>query len=190
MVKYFAHHHRKYQQLSLFSDMAAAMEKKGNDDLCYVDIPEISPVLKKYMIVNWVSIVQDDPGMVMPNFEVSRLFCFDDNNNVYLNDYPWELMLSEKDSKIFGRLVKNNYRLWFKCISDPRMLCVERFMGVHEEGEIDERMGQTGFLCIRLNNDAKKINICQDYYEHLEYKVIVKDGWPWPSTLSYDPDLC
>ena len=161
----------------------------GNTGFCYEDVPEISPITTKYMIINWVNIVQDVDGIVMKNFDVSRCYYWEDNKTVYLNDFPWELKFTDKDSGIFGPVVKNSkYRVWFKCISDVRMICTEKIIG--EEGEIEERLGQSGYIAIRMKNEKEKIKICTDYYEHMDYKVVIRDSWPWGGCLDYDPDKC
>ena len=161
----------------------------GNTGFCYEDIPVISPITTKYMIINWVNIVQDVDGIVMKNFDVSRCYYWEDNKTVYLNDHPWELKFTDKDSAIFGPVVKNaKYRVWFKCISNVRMICTDKIIG--EEGEIEEKLGQSGYIAIRMKNDKEKIKICTDYYEHMDYNVVIQDSWPWGGCLSYDPDKC
>ena len=74
----------------LFSVEQEGKMAAGNTGFCYEDIPEISPITTKYMIINWVNIVQDVDGIVMKNFDVSRCYYWLDNKTVYLNDYPWE----------------------------------------------------------------------------------------------------
>ena len=139
----------------------------GNSDFKYEDFPEISPVSKKYMVVKWINIVPCVPDVVMKNFEVSRCYYWEETKSVYLNDFPRELRLCDKDAVIFGSVARNSkFRMWFKCIADPKMICTERIWG-GEEGELQEEMGQAGYLAIRIQNDWEKINICQNHYEHL-----------------------
>ena len=153
--------------------------------------PSVSPVSKKYMIVNWISVFQDEPGVTMKNFEISKLYLAQGKDDqVYLSDFPSDLCLTPKDSRVFGILIKSRYRIWFMCVSDPRMIAVEKNRhGVtdFEEGEIEEIMGQTGYLCIRLLHSEDE-RVFRSFYEHWGYHVRVVDGFPW--RLDYNPDVC
>ena len=123
----------------------------------------------------------------MKNFEVSRLYHQD--GVTWVSDYPSELKLSNKDNEIFGCVVRNSkFRVWFKAITDMRMVADDKLNG--EEGEIEEHLGQTGYLCIRIQNEKEKISIFEKFYYHKGYSVRVEHGWPWPGSLLYDPDLC
>ena len=144
--------------------------------------PTVSPVTKKYIIVNWVNIYQEEKGVVMRNFETSKLYTGQDGK-IYLSDFPSELCLTPKDANTFGILIKNRYRVWFKCISDPRMLAIDRNrfgIKTFEEGEIEEIMGQSGYICIQINNSEQQ-RIFTAYYLHMGYNVRIVEGFPWQS---------
>ena len=88
----------------------------------------------------------------MKNFEVSRCFWWEESKSVFLNDFPWELWLCDKDAAIFGSVARNSkFRMWYKCIADPKMICTERIFfwgGGEEEVELQEEMVQAGYLAI------------------------------------------
>ena len=61
--KYLAHYITHCFQFGEEGKMA-----DGNCDFKYEDIPEISPVSKKYMVVKWINIVSCVPDIVMKKF--------------------------------------------------------------------------------------------------------------------------
>ena len=129
----------------------------GNPDSFYSDIPEILPVSHEYIVVNWINVIPNVPEAKMSNFDVDLSTCYywEESKTVFLNDYPWELKFCDRDSSVFGSVMKNcKFRTWFKCISDPRMVCTDKIIG-GEEGEITEELAQSGFLAIRIQNDAE-----------------------------------
>ena len=84
------------------------------------------------------------------------MLLLEETKSVYLNDYPWELRLCDRDAVIFGSVARNSkFRMWFKCIADPKMICTERIWG-GEEGELQEEMDKLGIWQLELRMIGKK----------------------------------
>ena len=131
-----------------------------------------SPVTPKFILLKWVYIIreEDTNDVSMTSFDVSQVY---DEENCYLNDYPGNLKLSEKDARNFGFLIKMGYQIYFKCISS--VMRTE-----------NNKLYQAGFLCIRVPH-TKSFEAVQELVENYDYTYRSLSYFPWPDYLvGYD----
>ena len=127
-----------------------------------------------YFMVKWVYLETIPGGETIPYEGVSKMInTGGDQDNVWASDFV-DCYLSEQDTLLFGPLLKDGFKMWIKCVHDPKPC-------EHNEMEF---MYQPCFLCIKcpLEEDVKYL---KEVFGKSHYSFITLDLFPWPQD-AYD----
>ena len=147
-----------------------ACSKTVDKEIDLDEKPTLLPLISKYLVISWITLVEWDLDSKMDNFKVAECKVEGVKKKWVVLDPKIEGMkLSHFDDFIIENLIHQGARVWIKCISDL------------EDIEINEgclMRGQRCFACIQLSNkmiEHKVIN----YLGHQRYTVHIKKSFPW-----------
>ena len=127
-------------------------------------IAVIGPLNSRHAVIRWIYIEKESfDAIPMQNFEVKSLYIWKENI-VKIQDHD-DLMLSERDSFMFGFLLKFAFYLKLMCISDI-------FKGK------DRKYYQVGYLCVKIRNIMVEEDIAL-LCKKRGYRVSFFDNYPW-----------
>ena len=71
-----------------------------------------------FFLIKWVYVETIPGGQCIPKNGVSKLYNhLGEEENVWLNDFL-DCYLNEDDTILFGKLLKDGFKMWIKCIHD------------------------------------------------------------------------
>ena len=74
-----------------------------------------------FFLIKWVYVETIPGGETVPKNGVSKLYNhLGEEDNVWLNDFL-DCYLNEDDTILFGKLLKDGFKMWIKCIHDPQL---------------------------------------------------------------------
>ena len=131
-----------------------------DDQLEIQEEPMISPLLSRFMVISWVTLVEWELDTHMKNFEVTEFrLKKKKDKHVTCDKFPRrEMALTKFDNFIVKSLLEQGCRVWFKAIGDLISL-----KDLDNVGCLNR--GQKGFVCFQLVNKMQESKVIA-YLEH------------------------
>ena len=129
--------------------------------------PSQSPLISRYLILTWTTMVEWDIDAKMSNFQVVEFKL--EKKIVKMVPRVDGMKLSKFDNFIVENLLQQGCRVWYKNITDLEDI------DTHEGCLM---RGQRGYLCIQLSNKMVEHKAIS-YLSHQRYTVRIKKEYPW-----------